>query len=114
MRGQGISEAADRFTYRALIMQRKALGWRIRGGEFSKLGAWLFSGFLAVLTGYGFRMGRILVVYALLISGFASMYHVLGNRYPPALPWNDAFVLSITAFHGRVFSSPFLLGSPQG
>ncbi len=59
-------------------------------------------------------MGCILIVYALLIAAFATAYHVLGNLYPPALPWNDAFVLSITAFHGRVFSSPFLLGSPQG
>ncbi|HLV99911.1 MAG TPA: hypothetical protein VKT82_14675 [Ktedonobacterales bacterium] len=82
-----------------------------RGRKFL---AYLFSGFLATLAGYGFRLERILIAYALLITGFAAAYHVLGNFYPPTLPWNDAFVLSITAFHGRVFSSPFMLGSPQG
>jgi uncharacterized protein YjbI with pentapeptide repeats len=50
LRGQGITEAADRFTYRALIMQRKALWWQMRKGKLSKLGAYLFSLFLALLT----------------------------------------------------------------
>lgn len=32
LRDQGITEAADRFTYRGLHMQRKALWWQLRGG----------------------------------------------------------------------------------
>jgi uncharacterized protein YjbI with pentapeptide repeats len=63
LRGQGITDAADRFTYRALIIQRKALWWQLRNKQFGALGAYLFSLFLAVLTGYGFRMWRIVAAY---------------------------------------------------
>lgn len=63
---------ADRFAYRALIMQRKALWWQLRRRKVSKLGAWCFSLFLAVLTGYGFRLWRIIVSYGLLILAFEN------------------------------------------
>lgn len=113
LRGQGITEAADRFTYRALIMQRKALWWHSRGREFSMLGSYLFSLFLAVLTGYGFRMWRIIAAYTLLILAFAGAYWSLDLQTPHIYTFWQALILSVTAFHGRVFSNPFLLTEPQ-
>jgi uncharacterized protein YjbI with pentapeptide repeats len=75
---------------------------------------YVFETMVSVLTGFGFQMERLMGAYFLAIAGFASAYHILGKFCPPDVPWGDAFVLSITAFHGRVFSSPFMLGSPQG
>ena len=113
LRGQGITEAADRFTYRALIMQRKALWWQLRNKQLSTLGPYLFSLFLAVLTGYGFRMWRIIAAYALLILTFAGAYWSLDLQTPHIYSFWQALILSVTAFHGRVFSNPFLLTEPQ-
>lgn len=113
LRGQGITEAADRFTYRAFVMQRKALWWRLRTTQVSALGSYLFSLFLAVLTGYGFRMWRIIAAYLLLILTFAGAYWSLDLQTPHIYTYWQALILSVTAFHGRVFSNPFLLTEPQ-
>ncbi len=79
-----------------------------------KLGQYLFSLFLEAPTGYGYRMGRILVAYAMLNVLFASVYYVFGLfDAPPHLPWMEALVMSVTALHGRVFSTAFLPGTPQ-
>jgi uncharacterized protein YjbI with pentapeptide repeats len=110
LQAQGLSEDAARFSYRAQVLQRKAL-WL---GGLPKFGQYLFSLFLAALTGYGYRMWRILVAYALLNVLFASLYYLFGVFYsPPHLAWTEALIVSVTAFHGRVFSSSFLPGSPQ-
>jgi uncharacterized protein YjbI with pentapeptide repeats len=109
LQAQGLNEDAARFAYRAQVLQRKTLA--LQGKR--KLGAYLFSLLLALLTGYGYRMGRILIAYVLLVSLFASLYYGFGLSYPPHMGWLEAYTLSITAFHGRVFSSPFLPGSPQ-
>jgi uncharacterized protein YjbI with pentapeptide repeats len=110
LQAQGLSEDAARFSYRAQVLQRKAL-WL---GGLPKLEQYLFSLFLAALTGYGYRMWRILVAYALLNVLFASLYYLFGVFYaPPHLAWTQALIVSVTAFHGRVFSSAFLPGSPQ-
>ena len=137
LREQGISDGADRFTYRALIMQRKALWWLIRTlihqslstsglvlplrlrlwailGIIQFIGVYLFSLFLAVLTGYGFRMSRILVAYGLLILTFGGAYWGLDRHAHDPLNFGQALIVSITAFHGRVFSyNPFTLSDPQ-
>jgi uncharacterized protein YjbI with pentapeptide repeats len=110
LQSQGLSEDAARFSYRAQVLQRKALWF----GGLPKLGQYFFSLFLAALTGYGYRMWRILVAYALLNVFFASLYYLFGVFYaPPHLAWTEALIVSVTAFHGRVFSSAFLPGSPQ-
>ena len=109
LQAQGLNEDATRFAYRAQVLQRKALA--LQGKR--KLGAYLFSLLLALLTGYGYRMGRIIIAYVLLVSLFASLYYGFGLSYQPHMNWLEAYILSITAFHGRVFSSPFLPGSPQ-
>ncbi len=106
LRDQGLNEEADRFAYRAQVLQRKVL-WK--QGAFGK---WLFSLFLALLTGYGYRMWRILVAYLIVVSACAVAYFVLSIFYGPQMSPLDAVLTSITAFHGRVFSEPFQ-HSPQ-
>ena len=97
-----------RFAYRAQILQRKVL-WKQHS-----FGKWLFSALLALLAGYGYRMWRILVVYLLVVLLCALAYFVLGLYYEPHLSLLEAVLTSITAFHGRVFSEPFLQpGDPQ-
>ena len=48
LRGQGLAEAADRFAYRELVLQSKALWWQMKNRRFSEIGSYLFSLFLAV------------------------------------------------------------------
>jgi uncharacterized protein YjbI with pentapeptide repeats len=110
LQAQGLNEDASHFIYRSQVLRRKLFA--LQGTR--RLGAYLFSLLLALLTGYGHRMWRIFVAYALLISLFAALYYGFGLVSLPHMNVLDAVVLSITAFHGRVFSSPYPLGSPQG
>ena len=110
LQAQGMNEDAARFIYRSQVLQRKVFA--LQGPR--KLGSYLFSLFLAMLTGYGHRMWRILIAYALLISLFATLYFTLSQGQPHPMNVLDSIILSITAFHGRVFSSPFSLGSLSG
>ncbi len=108
LRDQGLNEDADRFAYRAQVLQRKVF-W-----EQKKFGRGFFSGFLALVAGYGYRMERILFTYAIGVSLFAVAYFMLGMFYEPHLSFLDAVLTSVTAFHGRVFAEPFLhSGEPQ-
>jgi uncharacterized protein YjbI with pentapeptide repeats len=108
LENQGLNENAARFAYRAQILQRKVL-WKQR--EF---GRWLFSLLLALLAGYGYRMWRILAAYLLIVLLCAVAYFVLGMYAEPHLSFLEAVLTSVTAFHGRVFSEPFLHpGGPQ-
>jgi uncharacterized protein YjbI with pentapeptide repeats len=108
LQDQGLNEDAARFAHRACSLQRK-IYWRQR--NFWK---WLGSAMLATLAGYGYSMWRILAAYAIIVSGFAGIYFALGMFYGPHLSFLDALLTSVTAFHGRVFSEPFLLpGEPQ-
>ncbi|MBV9230147.1 MAG: pentapeptide repeat-containing protein [Chloroflexi bacterium] len=109
LQSQGLNEDAARFAYRGQVLQRQVF----RQQGMRKLGSYLFSLFLALLTGYGYRMWRIIIAYALANLVFASLYFSMGFSVPPHITWTHALVLSITAFHGRVFSSPFLPDSPQ-
>jgi uncharacterized protein YjbI with pentapeptide repeats len=104
MRNQGMNEDAARFAFRAQRMQRKAF-WYQR-----KFGQYLFSGFLNLFAGYGYRFWRTFIAYALVIGIFATIYHLLGTN--PA--WNESIVISMTAFHGRgFFPEQFHPGDPQ-
>lgn len=105
---EGLNEEAARFAYRAQILQRKLL-WKQR--SFWK---WLGSAMLALLAGYGYRIWRIFIAYLLIVSICAGAYFILGIYYEPHLSLLEAVLTSITAFHGRVFSEPFIQpGSPQ-
>lgn len=94
LQSQGLYEDASRFAYRAQKLQRVVLRHQKRFGQY------LFSGFLDLLAGYGYRPGRSAIWYLIIIVGFALAYHFLGglSLYPP-----DAFVFSIMSFHGRGF-----------
>ncbi len=107
LHSQGLNEESDHFAYRAQLLQRKVL-WREH--EF---GGWLFSMLLALLSGYGYRIWRILAAYLLTVSLFALAYFVLGMQYSPHMPLNQAYLESITAFHGRVFFEQFSSNTPQ-
>ena len=104
LRNQGLNEDASRFAYRAQLMQRKVF-WYQR-----KFLSYLGSLFLDLLSGYGYKVVRCFIAYTLVIGIFATIYHLLGTH--PA--WNEAIVVSMTAFHGRgFFPEQFHPGDPQ-
>jgi uncharacterized protein YjbI with pentapeptide repeats len=109
LQNQGLNEEAARFTYRAQVLQRRVL-WFLMLQHNMKfrhrmqvLGAWLFSWFLFLLAGYGYKPSRSFLAYFLVISGFATAYYLLGHTVGPALSPLGAFVFSMTSFHGRGF-----------
>jgi Pentapeptide repeats (8 copies) len=106
LRSQGLNEHADRFAYRAQVLQRTVLR------RHRRIGAYLFSLFLAALTGYGYRLGRIIIVYLAVILGFAVLFYGLGqggltHSHPDV---GQAIVDSLAGFHERAFSG-FLVGA---
>ena len=104
LRNQGLNEDASRFSYRAQLMQRKVFWYQ------HKYLSYLGSLFLDLLSGYGYKVGRCFIAYALVIGIFATIYHFLGIN--PA--WNESIVISMTAFHGRgFFPEQFHPGDPQ-
>ncbi|MGH2516685.1 MAG: hypothetical protein ACRDHP_13615, partial [Ktedonobacterales bacterium] len=125
LRDQGLSEEADRYSYRAQKLNREVL-WRqaiwgisetqrpagrhgggrrqLRLGQRAqKLGACLFSHFLDGLSGYGYRPGRSLAAYMLTLLFFSVAFFALGRAAGTPLSWIGAVALSITSFHGRGF-----------
>jgi hypothetical protein len=127
LRDQGMADEADRFAYRAQIRQRGVLLRTFRLPEY------LFSWFLALLAGYGYRPIRTVVVYLALVAGFAATYFAYGSGCPVAgvrdllhivasghvcaahaMTWHEALVVSFTAFHGRgFFVGTFQPSDPQ-
>lgn len=104
LRNQGLDEDAARFAYRAHLMQRKVF-WYQR-----QIRQYIGSLFLYLLAGYGYKWWRSFMTYLLVIDIFAVAYHQLGAN----LAWNEAVVISMTAFHGRgFFPDQFHPGDPQ-
>jgi uncharacterized protein YjbI with pentapeptide repeats len=104
LRDQGLNEDASRFAYRAQKLQRIVL--RQQG----KFVGYLFSLFIDLLAGYGYKPWRSFLAYLLVISVFALTYYHLSTH----LAWNEAIVISMTAFHGRgFFPDQFKPGDPQ-
>jgi len=60
LRAQGLNEEADHFAYRAHMLQRVVLRRQ------RKFGRYLFSGFLDLLAGYGYRPLRSVIAYLLM------------------------------------------------
>lgn len=129
LQGQGLNEEAAHFAYRAQVLQKSVLRYQLIqqeatwGQRMRALGAWLFSWFLFLLAGYGYRAWRSFAAYILVISGFATAYYLLGLHDvvgphhvfgPYHLTWYEAIVVSMTAFHGRgFFANQFQPGDPQ-
>ncbi len=95
LRAQGLNEDADRFAYRAQLLQRGVLR---RQHRYLRL---ISSWFLDLVSGYGYRPLRSLLTYIVVILGFAVIYFFLGGTSGQVLSWNEAIVVSMTAFHGR-------------
>ena len=93
LQAQGLNEVAARFAYRAQKLQRAVLR------KQRKFGSYLFSLFLDLLAGYGYRPGRSVIWYLVIIVGFATTYYVFGHLPP----FPDSLVFSLTSFHGRGF-----------
>jgi uncharacterized protein YjbI with pentapeptide repeats len=108
LRSQGLNEHADRYAYRAQLMQRVVLRRQ------KKIGAYLFSLLLAALTGYGFRLERIFIAYLVSIFGFAALFlggYALRTHSVGMQDVLNAIVLSLKAFHQQGFDTIF---SPRG
>ncbi len=97
---QGLNEDAARFAYRAQMLQRTV--FRLKGGVRSFL-QYLFSLFLDLLAGYGYKPWRSFLAYLLVITVFATAYFVIGHTIGPVLSPLGSFVFSMTSFHGRGF-----------
>lgn len=98
LRAQGITDYADRYAYRAQVLQRQVL-WSQRK-RLSSLGSWL----LWAIAGYGYRPRRSVATYALVVGLFAVGYFVMRDSVHPSLNPVDAIIFSITSFHGRGFN----------
>jgi uncharacterized protein YjbI with pentapeptide repeats len=109
LQSQGLNEDAVRFAYHAQRLQKTVYRLQmIRSGiSFRKrlqaFGVWLFSWFLFIIAGYGYRLWRSFFVYALVIIGFTTAYYLLGASFKPPLSLVNALGLSMTSFHGRGF-----------
>jgi hypothetical protein len=115
LRSQGINEDADRFAYRAQLLQRHVN--RLQRRPLRYFGSIL----LDLISGYGYKPLRSVVTYLLVVLGFATAYFALTNfTITPFLPshssplaWYESIVLSISSFHGRgLFPSGLSLGDP--
>jgi hypothetical protein len=107
LRGQGLNEYADRFAYRAQVLQRIVL-WRQH-----RWGRYLFAALLDALAGHGYRPGRSILTYLAVVLGFAAGYYLLGHNLPMGLTPQEALFTSIVSFHGRgFFPSSFNLANP--
>jgi uncharacterized protein YjbI with pentapeptide repeats len=112
LRAQGLNEAADRFAYRAHVLQRRVL-WRSGARSY---GSYFFSCFLDVLAGYGYKPGRTVTAYISTILSFAIIYFSLGLLAGYRAPISPlyALIISIISFHGRgFFPSGFLPTFPM-
>jgi len=108
LRGQALNEQADRFAYRAQLCERVILRRQLR------LPRYFGSLFLDLISGYGYKPVRSFITYAVVVLAFAAAYFSLGVGSDHALSWNEAIVISMTAFHGRgFFSSVFQPGDLQ-
>ena len=132
LRAQGMNEESVHFAYRAQKLQRKVLWRQVVWGKAVadslqttqepgllkrirelrwrtiKFGAYIFSWFLDVLAGHGYKPVRSLGIYLLMIASFTICYLALGH-----LPLREALIFSVTAFHGRgFFPGPFTLSDP--
>jgi hypothetical protein len=97
LRDQGLNEDAARFAYRAQLIQRKL--FRLEG----KRGQYLFSLFLDLLSGYGYKPLRCFIAYLIVILTFATAYFIIGHKVGPVLSPLGSVVFSMTSFHGRGF-----------
>jgi uncharacterized protein YjbI with pentapeptide repeats len=110
LRSQGLNEHADRFAYRAQVLQREVF-WRQR-----QWGGWFLLALLWLLSGYGYRLWRILAAYGAVLLIFMLVYWRMGVHSFPHEPglqamW-DSFLVSLSAIHGRTTFEQLSAWSP--
>jgi hypothetical protein len=121
LRSQGLSEAADLYAYRARVLHRQLVWQRALWRDsypprhlrdrLRDMGDWIWSWVLSILAGYGYRPLRSLIAYVIIILAFTGAYLLNAQFAAPHLTWDEALVLSISAFHGRgFFTSGISLG----
>lgn len=115
---QGMNEDGTRFAYHAQCLHQRGVLWFQMIGHGMKLrqrgqtlGAWLFSWFLEVFTGYGYKPERCFVVYVLAVVTFTILHYIVGAVAGPPLTWLNALAVSVQSLHGRIFS--FQPSDPQ-
>jgi hypothetical protein len=114
LEAQGLTTAALRYRMRQHQLERA-----VQLREF-KLGQWLFSSALNIISGYGDRPLRALGVYFAVILAFAGIYFGITTPGSPIffsgsqpLQLHEAVVFSLSSFHGRgFFPSTIGLGDP--
>ena len=97
LKNQGLNEDANRFSYRAQLMQRKMFWYQRKKWQY------LGSLFLDLLTGYGYKPVRSFIAYLIVILMFATTYFIIGRTVGPTLSPLGSVVFSMTSFHGRGF-----------
>jgi uncharacterized protein YjbI with pentapeptide repeats len=97
LQSQGINELATYYAYQAQRLQRMVYRYQ------RKFGQYLFSLFLDLIAGYGYKPARSVLAYLIVIFGFMGLYLLNAHFVTPHLRWDEALVLSISSFHGRGF-----------
>jgi hypothetical protein len=98
LREQGLTEDADRFAYRAHVLQRNVLKLERRWGALG------LSWFIAAIAGYGYRLRRCFVWYLAVVALAAVAFYVVDVWDDPRFAWSAvraATFASVAAFHGR-------------
>ena len=98
LREQGMNEEAAPFAYRAQRLQRSVY-WQQK-----QIGHYLFSLFLDILAGYGYKPTRCFTAYACAILTFATIYFLLAPGSHIHFSPLEAIIFSMISFHGRGFA----------
>jgi uncharacterized protein YjbI with pentapeptide repeats len=114
LESQGLAAPARRYQTRQHQLERGGLLRSFR------LGQWIFSWLLNIVSGYGDKPGRALIVYLAVIAAFAGLNFAITDPISPIffsgsqqLHWYEAIILSLTSFHGRgFFPQGIALGDP--
>ncbi len=105
LRAQGLNAEASELDYRARMWRLKDLGQKRRFLAF------IFSGLIFLVSGYGYRPLHSFATYAFTIIVFSLIYWCIPYSYgahgaPHYLPLPQAVILSFTSFHGRGYFLP--------
>lgn len=93
-----LDDTAERFSYRAQILQRQ-VSW-MQG----RLGAWYGSLVLDLSAGYGYKPQRLVLTYLVIVAAFAAMYYSISQGGgPPLRPLTpiEAYLVSLQVVIGR-------------
>lgn len=121
LQAQGLNEQAIRFIYRAQVLGRQLLWWRLIWGMGSaqqedepqpislaqrvrSLSAFLLSLMLDLISGYGSKPERCFFAYVATVIGFAIGHYLVGLGTHDMLTFWQALAMSIQSLHGRNFT----------